>query len=151
MLIDREPLLPTLYRVLCHDATLIDCEGEALYPRGTQLEFTVTTLVIWLPRQAVGPRCRRAETERRRGLCGLRGDADSGMRSGHLPPRPWSAGGWARASLARASLSGRRWSLSVLSELRPNTCGCNSVGSRMRSVRRSGFSRSNASRINGVV
>ncbi len=67
MLIDREPLLPTLYRVLCHDATLIDCEGEALYPRGTQLEFTVTTLVIWLPRQAVGPRCRRSETERRRG------------------------------------------------------------------------------------
>ena len=47
MLIDPEPMLPTRgYRVLCHDATLIDLEAEAMWPMGTQLEFTVTTLVI---------------------------------------------------------------------------------------------------------
>jgi hypothetical protein len=50
VLIDPEPLLPTRgYRVLCHDATLIDLEAEGMWPMGTQLEFTVTTLVIGLP------------------------------------------------------------------------------------------------------
>ena len=32
-----------LQRSLCHDATLIDLEAEAVWPMGTQLEFTVTT------------------------------------------------------------------------------------------------------------
>jgi hypothetical protein len=32
--------------VLCHNATLIDLEAESMWPMGTQLEFTVTTLVI---------------------------------------------------------------------------------------------------------
>jgi hypothetical protein len=49
-----EPLLPTRgYRVLCTDATLIDLEAEGMWPMGTQLKFTVTTLVIGSPRQVV--------------------------------------------------------------------------------------------------
>jgi hypothetical protein len=49
MLTDPEPMLPTRgYRVLCHDATLIDLEAEGMWPMGTQLKFTVTTLVIGL-------------------------------------------------------------------------------------------------------
>ena len=32
-------------------------------PMGTQLEFTVTTLVIGLPRQVVVQRCRRADVD----------------------------------------------------------------------------------------
>jgi len=64
MLTDPEPLLPTRgYRVLCHDATLIDLEAEGMWPMGTQLEFTVTTLVIGLPRQVVVQRCRRADVD----------------------------------------------------------------------------------------
>jgi hypothetical protein len=44
-------VLPTRgYRVLCHDPTLIDPEAEGMWPMGRQLEFTVTTLVIGLPR-----------------------------------------------------------------------------------------------------
>src|SRR4028118_2076792 len=51
MLAEPEPMLPTRgYRVLCHDATLIDLEAEGMWPLGTQLEFTVTTLVLGLPR-----------------------------------------------------------------------------------------------------
>ena len=42
MLIDPEPLLPTRgYRVLCHDATLIDLEAEGMWPMDTQLEWTI--------------------------------------------------------------------------------------------------------------
>jgi len=64
MLTVLEPLLPTRgYRVLCHDATLIDFEVEGMWLRGTRLEFTVTTLVIGLPRQVVGQRCRRADVD----------------------------------------------------------------------------------------
>lgn len=40
---------------------------------GTQLEFTITTLVIGLPRQVVVQRCRRAEVDlvlRDEGRCG---------------------------------------------------------------------------------
>jgi hypothetical protein len=49
VLIDHEPMLPTRgYRVLCRDATLIDREAEAMRPMGTQLEWTLTTLVIEL-------------------------------------------------------------------------------------------------------
>lgn len=34
MLTDPEPLLPTRgYRMLCHDATLIDFEAEGMWPR----------------------------------------------------------------------------------------------------------------------
>jgi hypothetical protein len=51
------------YRVLCHDATLIDLEAEGIWPMGTQLEFTITTLVIGLPRQVVVRRCRRADVD----------------------------------------------------------------------------------------
>ncbi len=37
MLTEVEPLLPTRgYRVLCHDATLIDLQAEAMWPTGTQ-------------------------------------------------------------------------------------------------------------------
>ena len=40
-------MLPTcIYRVLCHDATHKNLEAEAMWPMSTQLEFTVTTLVI---------------------------------------------------------------------------------------------------------
>jgi hypothetical protein len=46
VLIDPEPLLPTRgYRILFHDATLIDLEAESMWPVGTQLEWTITTLV----------------------------------------------------------------------------------------------------------
>jgi hypothetical protein len=39
LLIDPEPLLATrTYRVLCHDATLIDLEAEGMWPMGAQLE-----------------------------------------------------------------------------------------------------------------
>ena len=51
------------YRVLCHDATLIHLEAEAMLPIGTQLEFTITTLVIGFPRQVVVQRCRRADVD----------------------------------------------------------------------------------------
>ena len=35
MLIDPQPLLPTRgYRVLCHDATLIDLEAEGMWAMG---------------------------------------------------------------------------------------------------------------------
>ena len=64
MLIDPEPVLPTRgYRVLCHDATLIDLEAEGMWPMGTQLKWTLTTLVIGLPRQVVVQRCRRADVD----------------------------------------------------------------------------------------
>lgn len=64
MLIDPAPIHPTRgYRVLCHDATLIDREAEAMWPMGTQVEFTVTTLVIGLPRQVVVQRCRQADVD----------------------------------------------------------------------------------------
>jgi hypothetical protein len=93
VLINPEPLLPTRgYRVLCHDATLIDLEAEAMWPIGTQLEFTITTLVISLPRQVVvgdlttnpssGRRARRLRA------AGLTGVACLAMPSGpvHRPP-----------------------------------------------------------------
>lgn len=65
MLIDLEPLLPTRgHRVLCHDATLIDLEAEGMWPTGTQLEFTITTLIIGLPRRWWSvQRCRRADVD----------------------------------------------------------------------------------------
>ena len=64
MLIDPEPMLPTRgYRVLCHDATLIVLKAESMWPMGTQLEFTVTTLVIGLPRQVLVQRCRCANVD----------------------------------------------------------------------------------------
>jgi hypothetical protein len=34
-----------------------------MWPMGTQLEWTVTTLVIGLPRQVVVQRCRRADVD----------------------------------------------------------------------------------------
>jgi hypothetical protein len=35
VLIDPEPMLPTCgYRVLCHDATLIDLDAEGMWPMG---------------------------------------------------------------------------------------------------------------------
>jgi hypothetical protein len=46
-------LPPRDYRVLCHDAKLVDLEAEGMWPVGTQLEWTITTLVIGLPRQVV--------------------------------------------------------------------------------------------------
>jgi hypothetical protein len=48
--------------VLCHDATLIDLEAEGLWPMGTQLERTSTTLVIRPAASGSGaavPACRR--------------------------------------------------------------------------------------------
>jgi hypothetical protein len=64
VLIDPEPLLPTRgYRILFHDATLIDLEAESMWPVGTQLEWTITTLVIGLPGQVVVQRCRRADVD----------------------------------------------------------------------------------------
>ena len=64
MLIDPEPLLPTRgYRVLRHDATLIDLDAEAMWPMGTQLEWTITTLVIGLARQVVVQQCRRTDVD----------------------------------------------------------------------------------------
>jgi hypothetical protein len=39
-LIDPEPMLPTYgYRILCHNATLIDLEAEGMWPIGTQLQL----------------------------------------------------------------------------------------------------------------
>jgi hypothetical protein len=47
VLIDPEPLLPTSgYRVLCHDAMLIDRDAEGMWPMGTQLKLTITMLVV---------------------------------------------------------------------------------------------------------
>ena len=64
MLIDPVLLLPTRgYRVLCHDAALIDLEAEGMWPMGTQVTWTVTTLVIGLPPQVVVQRCRRADVD----------------------------------------------------------------------------------------
>lgn len=64
MLTELEPMRPTRgYRVLCHDATLIDLEAEAMWPTGTQLEWTITTLVIGLPRTVVVQRCSRADVD----------------------------------------------------------------------------------------
>jgi hypothetical protein len=57
-------MLPTRgYRVLWHDATLIDLEAEGMWPTGKQLEFTVTTLVTGVPRQMVVQRCRRSAVD----------------------------------------------------------------------------------------
>jgi hypothetical protein len=65
VLIDPEPMLPTRgYRVLCRDATLIDLEAEAMWPIGTQLEWTLTTLVIERFRAVALPLCGRASGER---------------------------------------------------------------------------------------
>jgi hypothetical protein len=50
-------------RCFTHDATLIDLEAEGMWPMGRQLEFTVTTLVIGLPRQLVVQGCRRADID----------------------------------------------------------------------------------------
>ena len=49
--------------MLCHDATLIDLEAEAMWPMGTQLEFTITTLFIGLPRLIAVQRCRLADVD----------------------------------------------------------------------------------------
>ena len=66
MLTDPEPLLPTRgYRVLCHDATLIDFGAEGMWPRA-QLEWTITSLVIGLLRQ----RGSQANDVRRHHVCG---------------------------------------------------------------------------------
>jgi hypothetical protein len=68
-----EPMRPTRgYRVHLHNGWLIDLHVA----EGTQLEFTVTTLVIRLPRQVVVPRCKRADVE-----LVLREDGAVGRRS----------------------------------------------------------------------
>jgi hypothetical protein len=64
VLIDPEPLLPTSgYRVLCHDAMLIDRDAEGMWPMGTQLKLTITMLVVGLPRRVVVQRCRRVDVD----------------------------------------------------------------------------------------
>ncbi len=64
MLTDLEPMRATRgYRVHLHDGWLIDLEAEGMWPMGTQLEFTVTTLVVGLPRQVVVQRCKRADVD----------------------------------------------------------------------------------------
>jgi hypothetical protein len=49
--------------LLCHDATLIDLEAEAMWPMRTQLALTITTLVVGLPRQVVVQRCGRVDVD----------------------------------------------------------------------------------------
>jgi hypothetical protein len=72
LLIDPEPTLPTRdYRILCHDSTLIDLEAEAMWPMGTQFEWTITTLVIGLPRPGGGAAVQASR--RRRGYVRRRG------------------------------------------------------------------------------
>lgn len=64
MLIDVEPLLPTRgYRVHLHNGWLIDLQAEGMWPTGMQLEFTVTTLLVGLPRVVVVERCNRADVD----------------------------------------------------------------------------------------
>lgn len=47
MLTEFEPMRPTRgYRVHLRNGWLIDLEAEGMWPMGTQLEFTITTLVI---------------------------------------------------------------------------------------------------------
>jgi hypothetical protein len=64
VLTEVEPMRSTRgYRVHLHNGWLIDLQAEGMWPMGTQLEFTVTTLVIGLPRQVVVQRCRRADVD----------------------------------------------------------------------------------------
>ena len=49
------------YRVHLHNGWLIDLQAEGMWPMGTRLEFTVTTLVIGPPRRVVVQRCSRAD------------------------------------------------------------------------------------------
>ena len=64
MLTEVEPIRPTRgYRVHLHNGWLIDLQAEGMWPTGTQLEWTVTTLVIGLPRQVVVQRCNRADVD----------------------------------------------------------------------------------------
>ena len=59
-----EAMRPTRgYRIHLHNATVIDLQAEAMWPNGTQLNFTITTPVIGLPRAVVVQRCARAEVD----------------------------------------------------------------------------------------
>lgn len=46
-----------------YNATVIDLQAEGMWPTDTQLEWTVTTLVIGLPRTVVVQRCRRVDVD----------------------------------------------------------------------------------------
>ena len=64
MPLDVEAMRPTRgYRVHMYDATVIDLHAEAMWSRGNALEWTVTALVIGLPREVVVQRCARAEVD----------------------------------------------------------------------------------------
>ncbi len=64
MLTDIEPMCATRgYRVHLHNGWLIDLQAEGIWPMGTQLEWTITTLVIGLPRQVVVQRCHGADVD----------------------------------------------------------------------------------------
>ncbi len=64
MLTDPQPLLPTRdYRAHLHNGTVIDLQAEGMWPTGTQLEWTVTTLVIGLARTVGVQRCSRADVD----------------------------------------------------------------------------------------
>jgi len=120
MLTEVEPLLPTRgYRVLCHDATLIDLQAEAMWPTGTQLEWTITTLVIGLPRTVVVRRCRRADVDLVLiddgavwppvGVVGAAGSAarvTGGRNPWTAPPRRTERGGCPGCAARRARLPG---------------------------------------------
>ena len=64
MLTEVEPVRPTRgYRVHLHNGWLMELQAEGMWPMGTQLEFTVTTPVIGLPRQVLVQRCSRADVD----------------------------------------------------------------------------------------
>ena len=64
MLTEVEQVRPTpCYRVHLHNGRLMNLQAEGLWPMGTQLEFTVTTPVIGLPRQVLVQRCSRADVD----------------------------------------------------------------------------------------
>ncbi len=64
MLTDVEPMRPTRgYRVHLHNGWLIDLQAEGMWPTGIQLEWTITTLVIGLPRQVVVQRCSQDDVD----------------------------------------------------------------------------------------
>lgn len=47
----------------CTNATVIDLQAEAMWPRSNALDFTITTPVIGLPRTVVVQRCARAAVD----------------------------------------------------------------------------------------
>ena len=88
-----------------------------MWPMGTQLEFTITTLVIGLPRQVVVQRCRRADVDlvlrgRRGGVAAASRVVMADSASDPCISRPGSCGrgGWCIAIVSGSVVSlGQMW------------------------------------------